>query len=955
MGTTVNTFALKLDNRDFKTQLDEVAKQSKVYNDQISASILKQAQLGQELSSQTTKLASLRQTGSKEEIANQRLQIQTTKDLIAAEKQRVASLQKAISYQSSALKSLQSNTEAKDKNTESTKNLANQTIRYLRWAGTIAGVVYAANRAWDATLGKGIEVNRMMEDNTSGIGALLSANTQMILSNGEVVSSYEKFRIGQQVATKTMDELRKASIKTYATFPQLTEIFQQAIGQTLSMGDSFGTTVDEINANTIKLSQRMSNIAGAIGQPMDRVREEIRSLLSANASTDSLIATMIFGSPSEANKAVRDAKARGTNGLSDMLDAIFKPFDALENVDSYTRSLLTLEDAWSQTMAKVSEPIFKDLKDVFKDLASSINENKDSISELGNNFYTAGKQVGKFVSDVVGFLYAPFKLLQDMNRAIAFMSGQKVEGLDTSQAMMAMDKAYANLQAEEKKLAEIREGSFFRNEAMQKQAVSSQEAIVRQAQANFDRYVRKYNSFTNEQIQSEKAVQAEQQEAVETIQKYADLQTKIPINAKLYEKISKDNNKAQGEIIKIQTEINEANEEAVQYGKAYNSLQDKSSSSEKIKLAMQSRALEIQKFIANKEKEIIELREAADKKASDARKKAFDDIRKEQNAKYNATVAYDEDVEKRYKEVEDYQNEGFDNWKKEQKNRQRELMRSLFLEQDLEKQRIELTLLGLDKERELARLQHERNIEEIENRRMQGDEAEEYYDKLIEYENERARIEQFNYTMTGQIIQTTSRQMKDSLGDFLDFASDGFLDFGNLAMDVLNQILKKQMEMQIISPLVDFGTEALINYFNPTAALPSLTSMGVSTIPNTVTMNARGNTYNSPSLSAYSNQVVSSPTPFYFANGGVPNLGVFGEAGSEAIMPLTRTSGGDLGVKAVGGNQNITVRVVNESGTELEAKSTSADFDMEGLILTIVMDAANTNKMGFRDTMGALR
>jgi len=46
---------------------------------------------------------------------------------------------------------------------------------------------------------------------------------------------------------------------------------------------------------------------------------------------------------------------------------------------------------------------------------------------------------------------------------------------------------------------------------------------------------------------------------------------------------------------------------------------------------------------------------------------------------------------------------------------------------------------------------------------------------------------------------------------------------------------------------------------------------------------------------AFTNSVVSSPTAFATGSG----LGVMGEAGPEAIMPLTRTSDGSLGVKAV--------------------------------------------------------
>ncbi|EPD0141266.1 phage tail tape measure protein, partial [Klebsiella pneumoniae] len=66
---------------------------------------------------------------------------------------------------------------------------------------------------------------------------------------------------------------------------------------------------------------------------------------------------------------------------------------------------------------------------------------------------------------------------------------------------------------------------------------------------------------------------------------------------------------------------------------------------------------------------------------------------------------------------------------------------------------------------------------------------------------------------------------------------------------------------------------------------------------------AKGGVFDSPSLSAYSNQVYDSPQFFAFAKGA----GVFGEAGPEAIMPLTRAGDGSLGVRAVGGGQNAGV------------------------------------------------
>jgi phosphopantetheine adenylyltransferase len=51
---------------------------------------------------------------------------------------------------------------------------------------------------------------------------------------------------------------------------------------------------------------------------------------------------------------------------------------------------------------------------------------------------------------------------------------------------------------------------------------------------------------------------------------------------------------------------------------------------------------------------------------------------------------------------------------------------------------------------------------------------------------------------------------------------------------------------------------------------------------------------------AFTNSIVSSPTLFKFANGGTTQMGEMGEAGPEAIMPLSRGRGGRLGVDASG-------------------------------------------------------
>lgn len=337
-------------------------------------------------------------------------QNQANNKRIQAEKQRLAIFKESRTETEKELKSTEKQTDAIKKNTiaknkakKETSSLTNATVRHLRQIETLVVAYYTLSKGFQNTIGIGIQVSRMVEDNTSGIAALLSANTRMILSNGEAVDSYQKFQMGLSVAKDTMENLRKASVKTYATFPQLTEIFQQAIGQTLSMGSSFGKTTDEIISNTIKLSQRMSNIAGAIGMPMDRVREEIRSILSGNASTDSLISTMLFGSPGEANKAIRAAKQRGANGVKEMLDEMLKPFDALATQKTFTRSLLALEDAWKNTMMKITKEsgAFKDIQTLMDDVTSDLNNNIEDITKSFDKLYDMLKLIGTSLDEIL--------------------------------------------------------------------------------------------------------------------------------------------------------------------------------------------------------------------------------------------------------------------------------------------------------------------------------------------------------------------------------------------------------------------------------------------------------------------------------------------------------------------------------------------------------------------------
>jgi phage-related minor tail protein len=66
--------------------------------------------------------------------------------------------------------------------------------------------------------------------------------------------------------------------------------------------------------------------------------------------------------------------------------------------------------------------------------------------------------------------------------------------------------------------------------------------------------------------------------------------------------------------------------------------------------------------------------------------------------------------------------------------------------------------------------------------------------------------------------------------------------------------------------------------------------------------------------SAFTNTIVNSPTLFPMANGA----GLMGEAGPEAVMPLTRMPSGELGVRAEGSG-GLTINIINNANAQVHA------------------------------------
>ena len=160
------------------------------------------------------------------------------------------------------------------------------------------------------------------------------------------------------------------------------------------------------------------------------------------------------------------------------------------------------------------------------------------------------------------------------------------------------------------------------------------------------------------------------------------------------------------------------------------------------------------------------------------------------------------------------------------------------------------------------------------------------------------------FAMSFKGIIDGSMTAKEALGSF-------FKSVGDMFLEMAAQIIAKQMTMIILQTILQAlgaisgggikgagnaaGAKAFGGSgpkFNPGAfSMPKLAANGA-TFANGIAKFASGG--------AFTNSVVSSPTMFKFADGGAMRTGLMGEAGPEAIMPLSRGADGSLGVQANG-------------------------------------------------------
>ena len=171
---------------------------------------------------------------------------------------------------------------------------------------------------------------------------------------------------------------------------------------------------------------------------------------------------------------------------------------------------------------------------------------------------------------------------------------------------------------------------------------------------------------------------------------------------------------------------------------------------------------------------------------------------------------------------------------------------------------------------------------------------------------------------TQDAVGSAFKGMEDAL---VNFVMTGKLNFSDLARSIMSDLTRMLVRA------------SLLNFLSPFPFFDRITGG----------KNAMGNVYdagNKISKFAYGG-IIKKPTLFPMAQG----MGLMGEAGPEAIMPLKRGANGKLGVQSSGGVGNIVVNV-DASGSSVEGDSARSEQFGKALAVAIQSEMIKQKRPG---------
>jgi hypothetical protein len=175
---------------------------------------------------------------------------------------------------------------------------------FRRLVGVLALFTIArqVSQGFGALVRSGFEFNQTLERTRLGIAGIITAVADVSDAQGNLLQGAKAFEAAQVSARRQQTLLRQDALSTVATFQELLDAFQIALGPGLAAGFN----LDQVRQFSVLISQAAANI----GLPQRQLSEEIRAILTGNIrQTTTRIAQVL----NLTNKEIRKMKALGAD------------------------------------------------------------------------------------------------------------------------------------------------------------------------------------------------------------------------------------------------------------------------------------------------------------------------------------------------------------------------------------------------------------------------------------------------------------------------------------------------------------------------------------------------------------------------------------------------------------------------------------------------------------------
>jgi lambda family phage tail tape measure protein len=221
--------------------------------------------------------------------------------------------------------------------------------------------------------------------------------------------------------------------------------------------------------------------------------------------------------------------------------------------------------------------------------------------------------------------------------------------------------------------------------------------------------------------------------------------------------------------------------------------------------------------------------------------------------------------------------------------------------------------------------------------------------------------------MIGTSISSGFDHAANAMGDFVTGTKSASEAFRGMAVSIISDLTRMMIKQQMMNLLVGQGyasgeTSAaggllgaigsgIMDIFGVGVGSPTMNLGGVNL--GTAIRMADGGVFSN--ISGHSNNIVNRTTPFEYSglHKFATGAGIMGEAGPEAIVPLTRMPSGNLGVEAKTTAPKIKINITNNnvSNDVTASQDESPKWNGEEWVIGVVLEHAANNKKNFRTSM----